>query len=104
MDIVMGYATFRDAEEAEKICRELVESNLIACANIFQPHTAIYNWKDAVQTTSEVAVTFKTNADTVPDVIDLINSEHSYDVPCVVTWKIDDGNGEFLEWIQKQTL
>ena len=38
------------------------------------------------------------------DVIDLINAEHSYEVPCIVTWKIDDGNGEFLEWIEKQTL
>lgn len=100
----MGYVTFRDAEEAEKICRELVETNLIACANIFPAHKAIYSWKDAIQTTNEVMAIFKTNADIVADVIEMINAEHSYDVPCVVTWKIDDGNGEFLEWIEKQTL
>ncbi len=100
----MGYATFKDAEEAEKICRELVDMNLIACANILAPHTAIYSWKDAVQKTTEIAVIFKTNKSVVQDVIDFINAEHSYDVPCVVTWNIDDGNEEFLSWVDKQTL
>ncbi|HZH07606.1 MAG TPA: divalent cation tolerance protein CutA, partial [Lautropia sp.] len=55
-EIATVYATFADAEEAERIARTLVEERLAACANILGPCRSIYRWEGAIEDTSEVAV------------------------------------------------
>ena len=45
----------------------------------------------------------KTRESLVPDLIEKVNSLHSYVVPCVVSLPILDGNPSFLEWIIAET-
>ena len=96
------YITARDAAEAEKIGRALVNEKLVACVNYF-PVKSIYRWKGKIEEEGEVALIAKTRAARVERLIERVKELHSYEVPCVVSWPIEKGNPDFLEWVEKET-
>jgi periplasmic divalent cation tolerance protein len=102
--ILIGYCTFPDRETAESICQELVEQNLIACANIFAPHKAIYSWLGKTEKTQEVAAILKLNARKQASVMEKFRAKHPYSVPALVFWPIEGGAPEFLNWVYGQSL
>ncbi len=96
------FITAKDAVEAQTIGRTLVEEKLIACANYF-PINSIYRWKGAIEESGEVAIIAKTRAALVDSLIQRVKQLHSYEVPCVVTWNIVEGNSDYLKWIEEST-
>ncbi len=100
---VLLYVTAANRTEAGEISRALVESGLVACANIMQPHTAVYRWEGEVKSDKEVAIIMKTRRDLVIHASERIKAMHSYDVPCVVAVPIVAGNPDFLQWIDSET-
>ena len=99
MSVISVYAIFANAEEAERIGREMVEQRLAACINILGTVRSIYRWKGAVETADEVAAIFKTTDDRAGDLIARITALHSYDVPCVAAWPIDKILGGYADWV-----
>jgi periplasmic divalent cation tolerance protein len=93
------YITAGDMPEARKIGRILVEERLAACANIF-PITSIFRWKGKIDEASEFGIIVKTRTDKVKDIEKRVKEIHSYKVPCVVSFRIDDGSLDYLEWIK----
>ena len=96
----MLYATAKDSEEAKFVTRKLVEEKLIACANIF-PINSIYWWNNEINEDDEFALILKTNKTKINSVIERIKELHSYDVPCIVAYKIVKGNKDYLQWINQ---
>jgi periplasmic divalent cation tolerance protein len=100
MSVISVYAVFADAEEAERIGRQMVEERLAACINILGPMHSIYRWKGAVETAEEVAAIFKTSDSMVDALITRIAGLHSYDVPCIASWPIDKILGSYADWVE----
>jgi periplasmic divalent cation tolerance protein len=100
MSVVSVYAVFADAEEAERIGRAVVEERLAACLNIFGPVRSIYRWKGDIQTTDEVAAIFKTTDERAGLLITRVAALHSYDVPCIAAWPIDEILGDYAGWVE----
>jgi periplasmic divalent cation tolerance protein len=96
------YVTAKDADEARNIARALVEERLVACVN-FWPITSAFRWEGHMDECSEVAMLCKTRTALVPDVIKRVKALHSYEVPCITSWKIDTGSESYLEWVSKET-
>lgn len=96
------YIVAKDESEAKKISEFLIWEKLVACVNYF-PIKSIYWWKDEVEEAKEVALIAKTRAELVDRVIERVKLLHSYEVPCVVSWIIEKGNPEYLEWIKMST-
>ena len=96
------YITTKDKDEARAIGRRLVQSRLAACANILDHMSSIYYWEDELQEDQETVLIAKTTEARVPDLIEAIRQAHSYDCPCIVSLPIEDGNPEFLQWIEDQ--
>ena len=92
------YITAGDMEEARKIGRKLVEEQLVACVNLF-PITSIFRWQGNIDEASEVAIIAKTKTGKVKDIEKRVKELHSYDVPCVVSFKIDEGSKDYFNWI-----
>lgn len=92
------YITAGDLEEARKIGKKLVEERLVACVNLF-PITSIFRWQNNIDEASEVAIIAKTTSDKVKDIDKRVKELHSYDVPCVVSVKMDEGSKDYLDWI-----
>jgi len=97
------YITAGSMDEAKSIGRELVEERLAACVNIF-PITSIYRWKDNIEDAGEFGMIVKTRSDRVKDIEKRVKQIHSYEVPCIVSFKIGSGSEDYLKWIGESVL
>lgn len=97
------YVTAANGDEARKIGEALVQERLVACANIFAPIASIYWWEGRVRRDSEAVLIAKTRVELVASVVARVKALHSYAVPCVVSLPIEQGNPDFLRWIEAET-
>ncbi|MDO9098368.1 MAG: divalent-cation tolerance protein CutA [Candidatus Methanoperedens sp.] len=92
------YITAGDMEEARKIGRKLVEEKLAACVNIF-PITSIFRWKGNIDESQEFGIIAKTKTEKVKEIEKRVKELHSYEVPCVVSFRINEASADYLKWI-----
>jgi periplasmic divalent cation tolerance protein len=97
------YVTAADAEQAKTIGEALVQERLVACVNILAPMSSIYWWQGEIQRDTEAVLIATTRAELVERVIARVKALHSYTVPCVVSLAIEQGNPDFLGWIEAET-
>ena len=97
--IASVYATFPSAEEAQRIGRVLVEERLAACVNVLGPCQSIYRWQGKVEEAEEVAAIFKLAAGRSELAVKRITELHSYEVPAVVVWPIEQVSEDFRRWV-----
>ena len=98
-----GYMTAGSLEEARNIGQMLVEQNLVACVNLLENLTSIYIREDKLEEGQEVVMIAKTRKTLLPELIETVNSHHSYDCPCILELPIQGGNPDFLIWIVEET-
>jgi len=96
---VIAFSTFPDVETARKISRELVDSALVACANIIPAVESIYYWKEKTETSAESLAIFKLTAARYSEFELRLRALHPYDVPEVVRLNITGGSVDYLRWI-----
>lgn len=96
---VLIYMTAGSQDEAERIVEVLLEKKLIACANVFAPHMAVYEWNGEVKKELEVAVIMKSAAEKFSEIEACVQGMHSYDTPCLVQVPITAGHQPFLDWV-----
>lgn len=101
--IITVYATFADIDEAERIIEILLANKLIACANVLPQMVSYYEWNGDNHKEEEVAVLFKTQNLSYKALESCIVEHHSYDVPCVTSWSVEQGYVPYLEWVKAQT-
>ncbi|MCE2927863.1 MAG: divalent-cation tolerance protein CutA [Rickettsiales bacterium] len=97
------YSTFATRDEAILVARALVESNLVACANIHDNITSIYRWDGQLQQENEVALIAKTSKKTLQKAMEAIKRLHSYEIPCILATQLDGGYPAYLDWIKRET-
>src|SRR5688572_28357499 len=100
MTVVSVDAICANADEAERIGRQMVGERLAACVNILGPCRSIYRWQGAVENADEVAAVFKTTRAMADTLIARVAALHSYDVPCVVQWPVDKLIASYAEWVE----
>jgi len=96
------YITTGSMEEAKQIARRLVKEKLVACVNMF-PITSIYRW-DGVREDDEVAMIIKTTYEQLENIEIMVKEMHSYTVPCIISFSIDGGSRDYLDWIDDCVL
>ena len=97
------YVTAPSLDEAKRIARTLIEEKLGACANIY-PITSIYRWHGNIEEGDEYALLIKTKTELVGKLASRVRDLHSYETPCIVSFKIDAGDQSYLSWIEQETL
>lgn len=103
MDLCFVYITAETPEQARDIGRKLIENRMAACVNIIEGMTSMYWWQGRVDEGRETVLIAKTRAELVPRLTEHVKQWHSYECPCVVTLPVEDGNQDFLDWIEAQT-
>jgi len=97
------YVTTADLGDAKRIARTIVEEELGACVNI-HPIKSVYRWQGNIEEGDEYAISIKTKTDLVDEVTSRVRQLHSYENPCVISFKIESGSRQYLDWIQQETL
>ncbi|QIL02618.1 divalent-cation tolerance protein CutA [Sphingomonas sinipercae] len=100
MSVVSIYCTFAGVEEAERVGRQVVEEQLAACINILAPCRSIYRWQGKVEVTDETPAILKTTAAAADSLIARIAELHSYEVPAITQWPVDQAARGFSEWVE----
>lgn len=95
------YTTTGNKDEAKRIASRLVEQKLAACVNM-HPIDSIYVWEGNVEEETEIALSIKTKSSNVEPVTQCIKEMHSYELPAIISWKIE-GEKQYLEWIRGST-
>lgn len=102
MHVCFVYMTAGDMAEARKIGTRLVSSKLAACVNMIENMASVYIWDGEIQEDCEVVLIAKTTEERVPELVETVKVEHSYDCPCIVAIPATGGNEAFLGWIRDQ--
>ena len=96
------YITASNKKEAKRIANVLVSEKLAACCNIFKMDS-VYWWKGKIEKTGEYGIFAKTKKSLVEKIIKRVKEIHSYSVPCIISFEIEKGSKDFLNWIEKST-
>jgi periplasmic divalent cation tolerance protein len=91
--------TVASHEEAQKIARGLVERRLAACVNILPKVQSIYRWQEKIEETEEWLLIIKTKQHIFERLRDAIVELHTYDVPEIICFAIEDGSRAYLQWL-----
>ncbi len=98
------YITTENKEEAKKIGGKLVEDHLAACVNIIDGMESMFWWKGNVEEGRETILIAKTTLRNISELTRRVKELHSYDCPCVITFSINEqeGNEEYLDWLENE--
>ncbi len=90
--------------EAGRIARTLVEMRLAACAQVGGPVQSTYRWKGKVEEAAEWVCVLKCTAKRYAEVETVIKRMHSYTTPEIIAVPVENGNIEYLKWLETETL
>jgi periplasmic divalent cation tolerance protein len=97
--ILIAFCTFPDPNTARKVVNEIIDLRLAACGNILPPIHSIYRWKGKLESSEETLVIFKLEAERYGDFEAKLRALHPYEVPEIISVKVDSGLPEYLRWV-----
>ena len=95
------FVTCPDMKSTEKISDALLKKKLAACVNILPIIKSEYWWKGKIKNHSEVLMIVKTKTSLYNQIEKEVKKLHPYTVPEIISFKIDKGNEDYLNWISE---
>lgn len=89
-------------KESQELARGLVEADHAACVNIVSGIQSVYKWEGEVCDETEDTLLIKTTDEHYPEMKDWIESNHSYDVPEIVSLDVTDVFEPYQAWAEEQ--
>ena len=102
-DVVAVFVTTSGKESALALARQVVEESLCACGNVIPNVTSVFRWNEKVNVEEEVLLILKTSAVKAPALIARVAELHTYEVPEVLSFRVEDGFGPYLDWVRECT-
>jgi periplasmic divalent cation tolerance protein len=99
------YITAPSHAVASKLSHKLVMDGIVACVNIIPQVTSVYKWDGKiVEDAQEVLMIVKTTRGRLDDLMRVLDDEHPYDVPELISVPIWEGSEKYLKWISDETI
>ena len=98
-DLQIALCTVPDEKTAGQIADALVSEKLAACINIVPSIMSVYRWNDAIEHDQELLLLIKTSVSVWPLLEARILELHPYELPEIISVRIQDGNNNYLNWI-----
>lgn len=102
-DLCEVVITAPDPDWLKDFSRKLIEDRLAASAHNYTPIRSVYRWRGEIHERTEGRVSLHTSRSRVPEIVARAKWEHPYEVPGVSTRPINDGNPDYLAWIERDT-
>jgi periplasmic divalent cation tolerance protein len=94
--------TTSSEEEAHKIAEMLLGQRKAACVNIVPRVDSSFWWQGKLDSAQESLLIIKTRASKLPEIIEMVKSVHSYEVPEIIALPIIGGSEDYLKWIDDE--
>ncbi len=86
-------------QQAITIAEELIQQELVACVNILPTMRSIYRFKGKVFDDEENLLMIKTSEDMFEAIAEVIAQLHTYEVPEIVSFEVDQYRSNVMDWI-----
>jgi periplasmic divalent cation tolerance protein len=97
------FVTCPNDKKAEKIANVLLKKKLVACVNITPKIKSLYWWENKIEKSNEVLMIIKTKSKLFKKVEKEIKKIHPYEVPEIISIKIEKGLKKYLNWVKEVT-
>lgn len=98
--IILFYVPVADKKEASKISTKLLEEKLVACVNVISAESS-FIFEQQIQHEDECIMILKTLPSLQAKTQEIIESLHSYSVPCVLSLQVT-ASPEYVAWMQNE--
>ncbi len=85
----------------KKIINVLLEKKMVSCINIINKIISFYYWKNKIKKKKEIKIMFKSFNFLKKKIIKKIKKIHSYKIPEILVFKVNNVNKEYLYWMKK---
>ena len=102
-NVVTVLVTTPGKQSALALARQVVEESLAACGTVIPNVTSVFRWKKKVTEEEEVLLIFKTSVGKCSALIARVAELHTYEVPEVLSLRVEDGFGPYLDWVGECT-
>ena len=99
---IVIFVTTGSEPEAHKIADLLLTKRKAACVNIIPKVGSSFWWQGKLDSAQESLLVIKTKTSLLSEIIDLVKTAHSYEVPEIVALPIVGGNKDYLNWIDDE--
>ena len=99
---VVVLITTATAEEAHGIAELLLNQRKAACVNIVPRVNSLFRWQGKLDSAQESLLIVKTRASLLPEIIEMVKSAHSYEVPEIIALPVISGNEDYLKWVDSE--
>lgn len=103
-ELILIYITAPNKTIASEIASELVMDKLVACVNILGEMESFYTWNSELTKSKEFLMLAKTTKELESHIFNKVKELHPYESPCIISFNINNGDPNFLNWIAKNTL
>ncbi|MEM4187846.1 MAG: divalent-cation tolerance protein CutA [Candidatus Hadarchaeum sp.] len=93
--------TVKDRREANRISQALISEKLAACVSIVPNVASVYRWQGKIERSREIILVIKTSAKKIDRLMSRIKELHSYQVPEIISLKIQRGLPQYLKWLKE---
>lgn len=100
--ITLFYIPTSSSESAQKLADLLLNKKLVGCINIF-PVTSMYHDVGMIAREGEFVLLAKTINNLVPQVEKVLEGEHPYDTPCILSFQVK-ANTSYYDWLCSQVV
>ena len=100
--IYLLITTVSSQDEAKKLAQKTVENGLAACAQVQAACHSVYKWEGKLESALEYPIHFKTNESKKNALFKFIKKHHSYDVPEIISLKLNDVDPNYAAWLNAQ--
>lgn len=97
--MALVYCPCPSLEEAKRLGNALLNARVAGCINILPVMVSLYDWKGVREEAAEVVMIAKTTAELAGGARELLEREHPYDVPAILTLPLADMNAAYRDWL-----
>jgi periplasmic divalent cation tolerance protein len=103
-EYIQVFTTTDSKDKAGNIARKVVEKKLAACVQITGPIISVYRWQEKINEDEEWLIIFKSRLELYDRLEREIKALHDYDVPEILAISVVNGNRDYLDWLEKETI
>ncbi len=101
---IMVMTTVGSEEQAVVIADALVNKKVAACVNIIPSIRSIYRFKGKVWDDEEYLLIIKSTQNNYSEIEKTITELHNYEIPEILSFPMEKGSKNFLNWIEESVL